>query len=80
MWLSVFVYRHGCVPDGKCDSISQHAKVWIDAWDDSDVANLAYGAPKRISGKYEIEFKGKILQGSFVAGKRDTYSTFRLCE
>lgn len=31
-WCDVAVYRDGCLPDGKCESIA-HGKVWIDAWD-----------------------------------------------
>jgi hypothetical protein len=42
-WSDAFVYRDGCVPDGKCESIA-HGKVWIDAWDKSDTGDLP---PKR---------------------------------
>jgi hypothetical protein len=28
-WSDIYVFRHGCVPNGKCDSIAD-GKVWID--------------------------------------------------
>src|SRR5580704_9968368 len=59
-WSDVYVYRDGCVPDGKCDSIAV-GKVWIDASDTGDAP------PKRISGKYEIDLNGKHLEGPFVS-------------
>jgi len=39
-WSDVFVYRVGCVPDGKCEHIAL-GKVWIDAWDTSDTADAS---------------------------------------
>jgi hypothetical protein len=75
VWSDVIVLRDGCVPDGKCESIAQ-GKVWVDAWDTSDVANLP---PKHISGKYEIDLNDKILRGSFVAKAHIVKHPFRVC-
>ena len=74
-WSDVLVYRDGCVPDGKCESIA-HGKVWIDVWDSSGTGNLP---PKRITGKYEIDLDGKHLQGSFVAKEHSRKRPLRLC-
>lgn len=71
-WSDVYVLGDGCVPDGKCESIAD-GRVWIDALDTQDKP------PKNISGKYEINLKGKILEGNFVARRRDTKSPLRLC-
>lgn len=71
-WSEVVVYRDGCVPDGKCESIA-HGKVWIDSWDTPEMP------PKRISGKYEIDLNGKMLQGVFVAKERFRKKPIRLC-
>jgi len=62
MWSNVSVFRNGCVPDGKCQSIAD-GKVWIDG---RDSTNFREPPPKRISGKYEIDLKGKHLEGGFV--------------
>jgi len=69
------VYRDGCVPDGKCESIAR-GKVWIDAWDSSDTGGMP---PKRISGKYEIDLSGKYLEGRFVAKEHSSKHPLRLC-
>jgi hypothetical protein len=74
-WSEVLVYRHGCVPDGKCDTIA-HGKVWIDVWDSSDPRQMP---PKHISGKYEIDLNGKHLQGTFVAEERFRKRPLRIC-
>jgi hypothetical protein len=74
-WSDVYVYRDGCVPDGKCESIAR-GKVWIDDWDTSETGGMP---PKRISGKYEIDLSGKQLKGSFVARERSSKHTRRLC-
>jgi hypothetical protein len=34
-WSNVYVYRDGCVPDDKCESIAQ-GKIWIDDSDTSE--------------------------------------------
>jgi hypothetical protein len=68
-WSDVFVFRDGCVPDGKCQSIAD-GKVWIDARDNP---------PKHISGKYEIKLNGKLLDGTFLAKKRVRKPPLRLC-
>ena len=68
-WSDIYVFRDGCLPDGKCDSIAD-GKVWIDTRD---------ARPKHISGKYEIKLNGKLLKGSFFAKKRDRKPPLRLC-
>jgi hypothetical protein len=68
-WSDVYVYRDGCLPDGKCENIAD-GKVWIDAPDTP---------PKHISGKYEIKLNGKILEGTFTARKRRRKPALRLC-
>ena len=74
-WSDAFVYRDGCVPDGKCESIAR-GKVWIDASDASNTGDLQ---PKRISGKYEIDLNGKHLQGGFVAKEHSRKHPLRFC-
>jgi hypothetical protein len=74
-WSDVFIYRDGCIPDGKCESIA-HGKVWIDAWDMSETGGAP---PKSISGKYEIDLNGKHLQGSFVAKEHFDKRGVRVC-
>ena len=72
-WSAVSVFRDGCVPDGKCESIAD-GKVWIDA-DTPDAGHT----PKRISGKYEISLNGKHLEGPFVAKRHVSKHPLRLC-
>ena len=74
-WSDVFVYRVGCVPDGKCEHIAL-GKVWIDAWDTSDTGDAS---PKRISGKYEIDLNGKHLEGVFLAKEHTSKHPLRVC-
>jgi hypothetical protein len=74
-WSNVYVYRDGCVPDGKCESIAR-GKIWID---DSDTSETGNTEAKRISGKYEIDLNGKHLEGPFVAKRRDRKHALRLC-
>lgn len=71
-WSEVFVYRDGCLPDGKCESIA-HGKVWIDAPDTEDMQ------PKRISGSYEIDLNAKHFEGRFVAKRHSSKRPTRLC-
>jgi hypothetical protein len=68
-WSDVSVFSDGCVPDGKCQSIA-HGRVWIDVLDTP---------PKHISGKYEIKLNGKLLEGAFLAKRRDRKHPLRLC-
>jgi hypothetical protein len=68
-WSDVDIFSDGCLPDGKCESIA-HGRVWIDALDTR---------PKHISGKYEIKWKGKLLDGTFVAKRRLRKPALRLC-
>jgi hypothetical protein len=74
-WSNVYVYRDGCVPDGKCESIAR-GKIWID---DSDTSETGNTETKRISGKYEIDLNGKHLEGPFVAKRHDRKHALRLC-
>ena len=71
-WSDVYVYRDGCVPDGKCENIAD-GKVWIDTTDEQDKQL------KRISGKYEINLNGKHLEGTFLAKRHDRRRPLRLC-
>jgi len=75
-WSNASVYRNGCVPDGKCESIAD-AIVLIDAWDTPDYSREP--PPKRISGKYEIDLKGKHLEGGFVVKEHHRKHPLRLC-
>jgi hypothetical protein len=68
-WSDVYVYRDGCVPDGKCESIAD-GRVWIDAPDTP---------PKHISGKYEIKLNGKLIEGTFLAKRHNRKHPLRLC-
>jgi hypothetical protein len=68
-WSDVYVFRDGCVPDGKCESIAD-GRVWVDALNTP---------PKHISGKYEINLNGKVLEGNFVARRHDRKHALRLC-
>jgi len=75
-WSNAAVFRNGCVPDGKCKSIAD-AKVLIDAWDTPDYSREP--PPKRISGKYEIDLKGKHLEGIFLVKQYHRRQPLRLC-
>lgn len=68
-WSDVYVFRDGCLPDGKCESIAD-GRVWIDALDTP---------PKHISGKYEIKLNDKLLRGTFLAKRRVRKPPLRLC-
>jgi hypothetical protein len=68
-WSDIYVFRDGCLPDGKCESIA-NGRVWIDAPDPP---------PKHISGKYEIKLNGKLLEGTFTARRRVRKPPLRLC-
>jgi hypothetical protein len=74
-WSEVYVFRDGCVPDGKCESIAD-GKLWIDA---PDMADTGDTPPKRISGKYEINLNGKNLKGHFVTKRHISKHPLRLC-
>jgi hypothetical protein len=71
-WSDIYVLRDGCVPDGKCESIAD-GRVWIDAPSPQDTP------PRHISGKYEINFNGKLIEGNFLARRRHRKSPLRLC-
>lgn len=68
-WSDVRVFRNGCLPDGKCESIAD-GRVWIDS---------PYTPDKPISGKYEIKLNGRLLKGAFVARSRVRRHPLRLC-
>src|SRR5581483_10046360 len=68
-WSEVSVFRNGCLPDGKCQNIA-HGRVWIDALDTP---------PKHISGKYEIKLNGRLIEGSFLAERRQRKHPVRIC-
>jgi hypothetical protein len=71
-WSDVYVFRDGCVPDGKCESIAD-GKVWIDATDEQ------HTQPKHIAGKYEINLNDKHLEGTFLAKLHVRRRLLRLC-
>jgi hypothetical protein len=71
-WSDIYVFRDGCVPDGKCESIAD-GKVWIDATDKQ------HTQPKRVAGKCEINLNGKHLEGTFLAKRRVRRRSLRLC-
>ena len=71
-WSDIYVFRDGCVPDGKCESIAD-GRVWIDALPMQDTV------PKHISGKYEINLNGKHLDGTFLAKLHVRRHPLRLC-
>ena len=75
LWSNVSVFRNGCVPDGKCESITD-GKVWIDG---RDSPNMKEAPPTLISGKYEINLKGKHLEGIFVVKQYHRRHPLRLC-
>jgi hypothetical protein len=69
-WKDVYVYRHGCLADGKCEALAR-GKGWLDDEAMPDV--------RRVSGKYEIELNGQHLRGQFVAKRHDYKNPPRLC-
>jgi hypothetical protein len=71
-WSETYVFRDGCVPDGKCKSIA-NGRVLIDALDTQDTP------PKHMSGKYEINLNGKHLEGTFLAKLHVRRHPLRLC-
>jgi predicted Rdx family selenoprotein len=73
-WSDVSVFPNGCFP--KCKSIA-HGKVWVDAW---ATPKPGLGPPKGISGKYEIDFNGKRLEGRFIARRHRIKRLLCVCE
>ena len=71
-WSDIHILPEGCVPDGKCEVIA-HGRVWIDAQDTQDKAQ------RHISGKYEIKLNDKLLEGTFLAKRRDRKRALRVC-
>ena len=69
-WKEVYVYRDGCIADGKCEVLA-HGKVWLD--------DEAMPEAKRVSGKYEIELNGQHISGQFAAKRHDYKRAPRLC-
>ena len=69
-WQDVYVYRDGCIADGKCEVLA-HGKVWLD--------DVPMPDARRVSGKYEIELNGQHLRGQFVAKRHDHKNPLRLC-
>jgi len=70
-WSVIYVFRDGCVPDGKCESMAE-GRVWIDGPEQDT-------EPKHISGKYEINLNGRVIEGNFVARRHDRRRPLRLC-
>jgi len=71
VWTDAYVYRNGCVADGKCEVFAS-GKVWLD---DELTKNT-----RRVSGKYEIERGGQRFRGSFAAKERYNRHPVRICE
>jgi hypothetical protein len=69
-WKDVYVYRNGCIADGKCEALAR-GKVWLD--------NEAMPDARRVSGKYEIEFNGQHVRGQFAVKVHDYKTPPRLC-
>jgi len=72
-WKSVYVYRDGCVPDGKCEVLT-NGKVRLD--------NEFTPDSRHATGQYEIELAGQYIHGQFAAGwrQRRYKSPVRICE
>jgi len=75
MWRDVVVYRGGCIPDGKCESIAR-GRVWIDM---PDEPSEEMAPPKIISGKYEIELDAKHIEGRFALKQHHRKQPLRIC-
>ena len=71
-WSEIYVLPGGCVPDGKCESIA-NGRIWIEA------PAPQYTPQKHILGKYQIDLNGKILEGTFLATRRDRKHPLRVC-
>ena len=69
-WQDVYVYRDGCIADGKCEVLA-HGKVWLD--------DVPMPDARRVSGKYKIELNGQHLRGQFTAIRHDYKHPPRLC-
>jgi hypothetical protein len=69
-WQDVYVYRDGCIADGKCEVLA-HGKVWLD--------DVPMPDARRVSGKYEIELNGQHFRGQFAAKRHDYKHPPRLC-
>jgi len=52
------VYAERCLSAGKCETATS-ARIWLDKYEPSD---------KRTSGKYDMNFGGEHLEGTFLAG------------
>jgi hypothetical protein len=69
-WKEVYVYRDGCIADGKCEVLA-HGKAWLD--------DEAMPDASRVSGKYLIELNGQHLRGQFAAKRHNYRHPPRLC-
>jgi hypothetical protein len=69
-WFDVSVYPKGCSAAIKCDSVAR-GKLLLDAVHKPDAI--------RISGKYDIDFKGQHLTGQFVAKRHEYKNPPRIC-
>lgn len=70
-WEDVIVYRNGCAADGKCEVLA-HGRIRLD--------NEITPDGRRVSGKYEIEFSGQHLLGTFTSERRRSKHPPRICE
>jgi len=69
-WLDVSVYPKGCSAAKKCDSVAR-GKLLLDAVHDPGAS--------RMSGAYDIDFKGQHLLGRFLAKRHEYKNPPRIC-
>jgi hypothetical protein len=67
VWEDVSAER--CFSGGKCE-LAAHARIWLDKGNPTD---------KRVSGKYDANFAGQHLEGSFLVKYRKENAAW-LCE
>ena len=70
-WNDVQVYRNGCAADGKCEVLA-HGRIRLDTEITPD--------GRQVAGKYEIDFTGQQLHGTFTAERQRYKHPPRICE
>jgi hypothetical protein len=70
-WKDVNVYRNGCVADGTCEVLT-HGRIKLD--------NEITPDARRVSGRYEFEFSGQHLRGTFTVERGRYKHPPRICE
>ncbi len=69
-WRDVKVYRNGCIAEGKCEVLA-HGRVRLD--------NEITPDGHHIAGKYEIDFTGQQIRGTFTAERHLYKHPPRIC-